>query len=456
MEKAMDRTIIKNIDIIMGAETVRNGSIAIEGDRIAYAGPLAIDAVEQKGSDGSSGPEGISIWRSAGGGRATVIDGRGKLAVPGFVNAHTHSPMTLLRNFADDLAFADWLFGRIMPAEELLTAEDMRWGASLAMAEMLKSGTTAFMDMYMFMDTVAETVVETGMRANISKDVLKSAARAGEIAINRDRFVEFHRNWNGSGDGRITVSMEVHSVYLYDEPSLRAAAAIARETGTMIHIHLLESPMERENSIRQYGMDPVRACLEFGILEVPVAAAHCVHLTDDDREILSKKRVSAVHNPTSNLKLGNGIADLHAMQRAGINIAIGTDGCASNNNLNMLEEMHLAALLNKGVRQRPDIISAAEVLDMATVNGARAIGLEGAGRIAGGMKADIVLIDMDKAHLAPVRNPLSALVYSVQAADVDTVFVDGRMLLAHGELTTVDIERTKYECLKIAERLDRS
>lgn len=430
----MKDLLIKNVDIIKKNQTVKNGSIIVDGGIIRFAGNSAVAADKREFK--------------------RIIDGKNKIAVPGLINAHTHSPMVLFRNYADDLEFSDWLFGKIIPAEGLLTSDDIYWGAMLASAEMIRSGITGFMDMYMQMDRVAEVVEAAGLKACLSKDILKSAARYGGIGVETEEFMQFYNTWHNRA-GRIKVNMEIHSVYLYDEKSLRKAAETAKDMNAGVHIHLSESPSERGKSIEMYGLDPIEACLKFGILDVPVSAAHCVHLTDENRDILKRKNVSAVHNPTSNLKLGNGIADIPAMLEKGINTALGTDGAASNNNLNIFEEMHLAALLHKGIKRDPSAIKAEQILEMATINGAKAIGFFDTGIIEEGMKADIILIDADKPHLQPLNDPAAALVYSAQASDVDTVMVDGRILMEKRELKTIDIEKTICEAVKSSERILR-
>lgn len=380
-----------------------------------------------------------------------VIDAKGKLVMPGFVNAHTHSGMTILRNFANDVALEEWLFGNVLPVEEKLTPEDIYWGTLLGITEMIRSGTTTFADMYLYMDEVAKAVSETGVRANLCRSPLKDGNGSVDDAI---RCFEYFKKWNNSFNGRIKVYVEVHSVYLFDEPSLRMSAEIAKQIDTGIHIHVLETLKEKEDSIKKYGMSPAEICYKTGIFDVPVIAAHCIHLSDRDMEIIKEKRVNVIHNPTSNLKLGSGIAKVDEMLKNDINVALGTDGAASNNNLNMIEEMHLAALIHKGFHRDPTLIGAPCALKMATVNGAKALGFEGEiGEVAKGMKADLIFIDMDKAHLCPVNDPAAAVVYSAQASDVDTVIIDGNIVMEKGELKTIDEEKVKFNVKEIAKKV---
>ncbi|GAE90153.1 amidohydrolase [Acetivibrio straminisolvens] len=380
-----------------------------------------------------------------------VIDAKGKLVMPGFVNAHTHSGMTILRNFANDLALEDWLFGNVLPVEEKLTPEDIYWGTLLGITEMIKSGTTTFADMYLHMEEVAKAVSETGIRANLCRSPLKDSNKSAEDAV---RCFEYFKKWNNSFNGRIKVYVEVHSVYLFDEPSLKMSAQVAKQINTGIHIHVQETLKECEDSIKKYGMSPAEICCETGIFDVPVIAAHCVHLSDRDMEIIKEKGVNVIHNPTSNLKLGSGIAKVDEMLKNGINVALGTDGAASNNNLNMIEEMHLAALIHKGVHMDPTLVDASTALKMATVNGAKALGFEGEiGEVSKGMKADLILIDMDKAHLCPVNDPVAATVYSAQGSDVDTVIIDGNIVMENRELKTIDEEKVKFNVKEIAKKV---
>lgn len=415
------RILIENIDIVTVNENntvIKNGIIYVEGDTIRYV----------------STQEDMPYYLEV----DELIDGKGKIAMPGLVNAHCHSPMTLLRGYAGDRNLEDWLFHYILPMEQKLTPEDVYWGSMLGIVEMLKSGTTCFMDMYFHMDQVAQAVLDSGIRANIAFGPITHPS-VGEEVVNVSAAKEFLSTWNGAGDGRISNFIEIHSVYLYKEESIRQAAAFAKEQGVGIHMHLLETAFEKENTVAQYGVDSVRLAERCGMFDVPNLAAHCVHLDDAQLEILKNYGVSVAHNPTSNLKLASGVARIPEMLDLGINVAIGTDGTASNNNLNMFEEMHLAALLHKGVSMDATVVSAPTAIRMATANGAKALGLEGqVGQIKPGFKADLILVDMNKPHLVPVHDAEAALVYSAQGSDVDTVMVNGKVLVQGGRLVTID------------------
>jgi 5-methylthioadenosine/S-adenosylhomocysteine deaminase len=428
--------LIKGIDILTAdskTEYVKNADIGIKGDEIEFIAPA------------SKGPADFKADR--------VICGKNKIAMPGLANAHTHTAMTIMRNAADDMSLHKWLFERIFPIEDKLTDEDVYWGTRLGAAEMIKSGTTTIADMYLHMDSAAKGIFDTGMKVNLSKSPLEfHSEREPEDVF--DDCKRYFKEWNGREDGRIKVYIEVHSTYLFDIPSLKRASKLARELGTGIQIHLLETEKEREDSFSQHNKSPVEICVDTGIFDVPVIGAHLVHISNDDIALLKKYGVNAAHNPTSNLKLGSGISPVQDMLNAGVNVALGTDGAASNNNLNMFEEMHLAALIHKGVGKNPELVTARQAFTMATTNGSKAAGFgDDSGVIKPGMKADVILLDMDKPHLCPVNDPYSAVVYSAQASDVDTVIVDGNILMENRELKTIDEERVKFEVNRTSRRL---
>ena len=430
--------LIEGIDILTAdqpAEFIKNADIGIKDGIISFITP-----------SGRIPPD-FSADRK--------LSGLKKLAMPGLVNAHTHCGMTALRNTADDLPLQKWLFEKIFPVEEKMTDEDVYWSSLLGAAEMIRSGTTAFADMYLHMDFAARALCESGMRANLSRSPIDFHNDGGMKAIDAfDLCRNYFGNWNGNSEGRIKVYVEVHSTYLFDIESLKKAACLAGELQTGIHIHLLETATERKDSLEKYGKSPVEICKETGIFDVPVIGAHLVHVSEEDIKILKASEVNAVHNPTSNLKLGSGISPVPSMLDAGVNVALGTDGVASNNNLNMFEEMHLAALIHKGVAQNPELVTARQAFMMATVNGAKALGFgSDTGVIKPGMRADIILLDTGKPHLQPLNNPHSAVAYSAQGADVHTVIVDGNILMENRELKTIDEERVKAKVNSIAERL---
>ncbi|HEY9063207.1 MAG TPA: amidohydrolase [Pseudobacteroides sp.] len=383
-----------------------------------------------------------------------IIDGKNRLVMPGLINTHTHCGMTIMRNFANDLPLHTWLFDNIFPVEARLKGEDIYWGTMLGIAEMIKTGTTMFSDMYLDMDEVAKAVESSGIRANLSISPIKLNSGDNKIIDETDKVCEFYKNWNNNADRRITVSLEVHSTYLFSREWLEKSAYIAKKLGIGIQIHIQETKRELAESIEKYGITPLDLCLQTGILDAPVIAAHCVYLNDNDMDILKAKNVSVAHNPTSNLKLGSGIAPIPGLIERGINVSIGTDGAASNNNLNMFEEMHIAALLHKGYYNDPGVVSAREAITMATSNGAEANGLNGiTGAVKKGMKADLIIIDMNKPHLCPVNDPVSALVYSVQGSDVETTIINGRIVMENRVLSTIDEELVMGRVREIAKRV---
>ena len=382
-----------------------------------------------------------------------VIDAEGKIVLPGFVNAHTHSAMSLFRHTADDLPFWEWLHDRIFPLEEALTPEYAYWGSMLSIAEMIKSGTTTFADMYFFMDKTAEAVLSSGIRANLSRGLVTEDP--GVFSKIEEGAALYH-TWHGKGDGRICIDLGPHAPYTCSPEYLGKVVETAKDLNTNIHIHLSESRKELETIKEQYGLSPVEYLDKAGVFELNTMAAHCVHVSDSDIEILKKNGVNVLNNPGSNLKLGNGFAPVAKFMEEGINVCLGTDGPASNNNLNMFEEISLAALVNKGVTEEPTVLPAYEALRMATVNGAKALGREDEiGTLEPGKKADIILVDTEKPHFYPNGNPYSSLVYSAQASDVCTAICNGEILMEDNHLLTIDEKEVIGRAAEAAEKLGR-
>ena len=329
---------------------------------------------------------------------AEVIDADGKIAVPGMVNTHTHAAMTLLRSYADDMVLMDWLQNKIWPAEDGLTDDDIYWGTMLSIAEMLKSGTTCFADMYFPMDRVADAVAETGIRAALSRGLTGfSDENFAKLEENAALFKERHNSCNG----RIRVMLGPHAPYTCSMDYLKKVVAKAQELGSEIHMHLAETRGEVDDCIKEHGMSPIKLMESIGMFECGTLAAHCVHVDEEDMQIMATKHVRVAHNPQSNLKLASGIAPVPAMLKHGITVGLGTDGTSSNNNLDMLEECRLAAMLHKNMTGDPQILPAAEALALATSEGAKALGFKNLGKIEAGQIADIVLYDMDKPYWHP-------------------------------------------------------
>ena len=367
-----------------------------------------------------------------------IIDAKGKLAIPGFVNAHTHASMTLLRSFADDKKLMDWLNEDIWPIEAKMNHEDIYMGAELAAVEMIRTGTTAFADMYgPHMDEVAKVVDESGLRGVLSRGLIGVVDGDKKLAEN----VELFKNFHNTADGRIKVMFGPHAIYTCPPAYIRKVVDAAAELGAEIHIHMNETLDEVKGCIKDYGKRPFEVVNDTGLFDLGTLAAHCVHLSDDEIRIIKEKNIRVAHNPGSNMKLASGIAPVMRLLEEGITVGLGTDGASSNNNLDMLEEVKLAALLHKVDTLNPVAIPALEAIKLGTENGAKAIGLEKIGRIEEGYKADLVLYDMKSVQWQPKYNPISLLVYSANSSSVDTVIVDGKVLMEHGELKTLDEEK---------------
>lgn len=381
-------------------------------------------------------------------------DMSGKLLLPGLVNAHTHAAMTLLRGVGTDLPLQRWLFDSVFPVEGRMTAEDIRAGTALALLEMLACGTTSFSDMYFFPWEAAELVEQCGVKANLCYPVQAfDPAEPYEKNESARKLERFYRDWHHAAEGRIRVDGCLHAEYTCNPHVAAGTAAWCRQNGVRMHIHLSETKSEHDTCIEKYGKTPAAWMNDLGVFDVPCAAAHCVWVTVEDRALLREKNVSVIHNPTSNMKLGSGFAPVPELLAEGINVALGTDGAASNNNLNMLEELHLAAILHNGYRHDAAILPAAQVLDMATINGAKLQGRDDTGAIEAGKRADIMAIDLSAPHLVPHLDTAGLAVYSAQATDVCMTMVDGRVLYENGEYLTLDRERILYDARAAAKRL---
>lgn len=383
-----------------------------------------------------------------------TIDGTDQLIIPGFVNAHTHSYMSFMRNCADDLSFMDWLFGRIDPIEQKMTDEDAYWGANLAILEMMKSGTTCFNDMQMNIMQTTKAVKESGMRAVISRGLVGS----GNDEAGRVRIAQAFEEKEAFKDcDRLSFLLGPHAPYTCDEAFLRIVAETAKEHDMGIHMHLSESVTEIENCKKDYGCSPIALAERTGLFERPFIAAHCVQVSDEDIAIMAKNNVSIVTNPASNMKLGNGFAPVKKFLDAGINVALGTDGAASNNSLNMIHEMSLLSLIHKGTAMNPQCVSAIDTLKAATIGGAKGIGLgDVTGSIEIGKKADLAILSMHTPSMWPLNNPIAALSYSANGSEVNTVIIDGKITMENREVKTMDEERILFETKRIMDRIEGS
>jgi 5-methylthioadenosine/S-adenosylhomocysteine deaminase len=381
------------------------------------------------------------------------ISGRGRIAMPGFVNTHTHAAMTLFRGYADDLPLQEWLETKIFPIEARLSAEDVYWGTLLACMEMIRSGTTTFADMYFSMDEAAKAVEESGIRACLSIGMGSLDGKGDEKLA---KSVEFCQRWQGAAGGRITTMLGPHAPYTCSRSFLSKVAQSAVDLGVGVHIHISETEREVEDCKRQFRMSPVGFVEASGVFQAPVLAAHCVAVSDQDIEILAEHDVRVAHNPGSNMKLASGVSPVPKMMRAGITVGLGTDGAASNNNLDMIEEMRLAALLHKVSLKESTAMPARTCLEMATIDGAACLGLEDSvGSLEVGKRADIILIDFDAPHLTPTSTVdlASHIVYSSCGADVSTVVIDGVVVMDDRKIIGIDEEKVMSEVDKRALRL---
>ncbi len=369
-------------------------------------------------------------------------DMSGTMLIPGLVNAHTHTPMTLLRGVGSDLPLQSWLFDTVFPIEDRLTPAMIRAGSELALLEMISTGTTSFSDMYMEPGETVEAVLASGMKANICRPV--QCFDPAEPVEENQRVIEalaLYDRYNGAGDGRVRIDFCVHAEYTCTAPVARYTAGLVRERGGNLHIHLSETKSEHDECVRKYGVTPARWFADLGAFDSRAFAAHCVWVTPDDMAVMKRHGVSAVHCPSSNMKLGSGFAPVQQMLELGLNVALGTDGAASNNNLNMLEELHLASLIHNGISGDPTVMRPADTIRMATVNGARLQGREDTGELRTGRRADFAALSLTAPHMCPCLDPLALVAYSAQGSDVVMTVADGQILYDHGRFLTLDRDR---------------
>lgn len=425
------KVLIKDIEIISMSPdypSVFKGHIGIEDQNIVFIGEVPSTFIADK-----------------------IVEGNGHIALPGLVNAHTHMAMSLLRNYADDLPLMTWLSEKIWPIEAKLTSEDIYFGTMLSIAELIKSGCTTFRDMYFHMDEVAKAVELSGVRANLGEGLI---GVADPEANGIEKVRQLYKELNNAADGRIVIEVAPHAPYTCPDDYLRKCGELAKQLDAPLHIHLSESRFEVSESYKNFGKSPIQKVDELGLLGGKTSGAHCVHVSDEDIELLRKTGTSVLYNPSSNLKLGNGFAPIQKMINAGINVALGTDGASSNNNLNLFEEMHLAGLVNKGVLEDPTALPAYEVLKMATINGAKTLGIDGiVGSLEVGKKADLILLDYNQSHLLPTHDLISMIVYSAQASDVDLVMCNGKILYENRQILTFDEQEVKGKASIIAKDL---
>lgn len=381
-----------------------------------------------------------------------VIDGRGMVAMPGLINAHNHASMSLLRAFSDDLKLMDWLDKKMLPAEARMTKEDIYWGTMLGTAEMIMSGTTAFADMYVQMDAVAQAVLDSGMRASLTRGLVFLEDDGGRRMTEALDLID---NWTGAGDGRITTMIGPHAPYTCPPEPLTMVIELARTRRIPLHIHLAETREEVVKIRERYQQTPTEYLHELGMFAGNhVLLAHAVHLTKADVGLLRGMRGGAAHNPVSNLKLGCGISPVQEMIAQNITVGLGTDGAGSATTLDMFAEIKAATWLQKLDHGDPTVLPAEQALRMATIESAKLLGIDTeVGTLEVGKRADLILIDLDKPHLQPVHDLHALIAYSTTGADVDTTIVDGQILMRGRQLLTMPWEEIRRESAQRAARL---
>ena len=417
--------VIENCWMILPGHKVGYGDLEIEGERISNI-TLRNQATEKSNN---------------------------RLVLPGLVNCHGHTAMTLVRGLGGGLPLQRWLEEAIFPVEAKMRPEDVYAGTAWGVREMLAGGTTSVADMYDFPGDCARAFAEGGMKARVCRVGL------GFVPGRLNDCIEFTRSFNSAlaphPSSLVSADLCIHSEYLTDEAFCRGLAEANKELKRPLHVHVSETEKEHNECIARHGKTPIAYLAETGLLDHGGYAAHCVWCTDDDFRIMAEKGVSLIHNPTSNMKLGSGFARVPRAMELGVNVALGTDGCASNDNLDLFEEMHIASLIHKGLAKDPTVLSAWDVVDMATVNGAKALGLSDTGEIAVGKKADLCVVDLDKPHLTPCLDIPNLVVNSMHASDVAETWVDGKMVYKKSK-AGVEVERptaTRTEFLEAVKRI---
>ncbi|MCL2631929.1 MAG: amidohydrolase [Coriobacteriia bacterium] len=427
--------LFSNIDYLTSDFQVARGFVGVIDDRIAYVG--------------TEEPANPAIY----GERYT---GNGRLLMPGIYNTHAHAPMVLLRGYAEAMNLQDWLFQKIFPFEALMDANDNYIGSQLAIAEMLRFGVVSYSDMYFHSSNRIQAVIETGIKANICPGLMvfdpdTRYEDLSEMAENAQLTKEFH----GAENGRLRIDLNIHSEYISNPQVISSVVAQATELGIGIQVHISETKAEHEEcKERRGGLTPTAYMESLGMFNVPVTAAHCVWIEPNDWQILANHGVSVSVNPASNLKLASGFTPIGEMLAAGVNLTLGTDGCASNNNHNMFKDLYLLATVYKAATADPMLITPSEDLRIATVNGAMAQSRTDCGTIAEGMKADLVVLDTNVPWMQPVSSMVNNIVYAAEGSDVVMTMVDGKVLYRNGEWTTIDIEQVMYNAQQATDRIN--
>lgn len=403
---------------------LKDAYVAVEGTKIAYVG--------------NQRPQGKFD---------RVVDGAGQVLMPGLINCHTHVPMTLMRGYGGGYDLQHWLSDFIFPAEAKLDERAVAAGAALGLAEMIASGTTCIVDMYMKTDTIAEQVMKAGISANLSCGGLYFGAPedfSPDTCSDCRTQIELAEKWHGAGDGQILVDASIHAEYTSSAPLWQWTADFAARKGLGMHVHISETKLEHEQCLERHGKTPVAVLDQYGVWEQGGTAAHCVWVSDEDMDIMARKHITAAHNPVSNLKLGSGVARVPQLLKAGVNVTLGTDGVSSNNSGDLFEEIKLAAMLHKGVNRDPMAVTAHQALEMATVNAARALG-RNTGVVAAGELADLILVDFTHPGLTPCHDVEENLAFSARGADVSMNMARGKIIYEKGVFLTLDMEQIRSE-----------
>lgn len=379
-----------------------------------------------------------------------VIYGNFLLMTPGFVNGHTHLGMSYFRNYADDLKLMDWLENEIWPIENKLTADDIYWSSLLSICENIKSGVTNFCDMYYEMDRVCDATIISGIRGTLTRGLTDNDGK-GKEKLKSVR--ELYNNYHNKANGRIKVVPAPHAIYTCSENFLRDISDLSKDLDGIINIHLSETKGEVENSLKEHGMTPISYVNSLGLLDNHVIAAHCVHITDEEISLIKDKKFYPIYNPTSNLKLASGFTPVEKLLKNNIIMGIGTDGDSSNNSQNLLQDMHIGAIVNKAREMDEQAVKAIEILKMATINGQKALGISKAGLIKEDYLADLTIFNLKSSNFTPKNNLINALVYSATAEDVRDVLCDGKFVMRNRELVNLDEERIKFEVNRHFEEL---
>lgn len=374
-----------------------------------------------------------------------IRDGEGKLLMPAFHNAHGHSPMALLRGYAENMKLQDWLFTKVFPFEDKLDSNAVYWGTLLTMAEGMRFGIVSHSDMYYFLDDMVRATDESGMKANISRAITEFGDGDPWETVRLKEMKDTYERLDGAADGRVKIDISIHAEYTNSLRAMHAVADYCNQVGAINHIHISETQSEHEECKVKYGKTPVKLMNDIGAFDSKALAAHCVWVEDEDMDILKEKGVSVATNPMSNMKLASGIANVPEMLRRGINVAIGTDSVASNNSLNFFEEMKMFAIAPKIRFNDPTLITPKQTLYAATRAGALAQGREDAGLVKEGFKADLIMIDLEQPNMYPVHDLMNNLVYSASGTDIVMTMSDGRIVYENGEYKTLDIEKTMFE-----------